>query len=278
METCYTYAALGSIDAAQEWQKRVVGLLRDNGQEVSLWAWAAQFTGFGWADPDVTYTPQGGKAALEDPQVRATFEKYYDHYAELAPYVNRFIAHFFDPGQLAHHADVFQAMRLLEEKLRAKNPQILMGVDCWAATTDYLLEMVDHGFQDYLFLPVAFAGMYAPGQREEFHRKARELGLTLGIWGWYTTEYETDQIASMYVNAQLLKDFYQRMKRGALSIYPVGYWSEMEAHHLNNIYSLYAASQLYRFQLEMVSSGVQKSLLLRGRRQRPPHSKSIISN
>jgi hypothetical protein len=35
---------------------------------------------------------------------------------------------------------------------------------------------------------------------------------------------------------------------------------------------------LYRFQLEMVSSGVQKSLLLRGRRQRPPHSKSIISN
>jgi hypothetical protein len=35
---------------------------------------------------------------------------------------------------------------------------------------------------------------------------------------------------------------------------------------------------LYRFQLEMVSSGVQKSLLLLGRRQRPPHSKSIISN
>jgi hypothetical protein len=35
---------------------------------------------------------------------------------------------------------------------------------------------------------------------------------------------------------------------------------------------------LYRFQLEMISSGVQKSLLLRGRRQRPPHSKSTISN
>jgi hypothetical protein len=64
------------------------------------------------------------------------------------------------------------------------------------------------------------------------------------MWGWYDTEYETDQLAGMYVNAKVLKSHYTELRKGALSVYPVEYWSEMEAHHLNNIYSMYVASRL----------------------------------
>ena len=106
------------------------------------------------------------------------------------------------------------------------------------------MELADNGFKDYLLLPVSFPEAYKPGDRESLHRQAKKLGLKLGIWGWYTTEYETDQLASMYVNGQVLKSVYRQMKDGALAIHPVEYWSEMEAHHLNNIYSMYVASQL----------------------------------
>jgi len=30
--------------------------------------------------------------------------------------------------------------------------------------------------------------------------------------GWYTTEYETDQLASMYVNARVLANFYRQVR------------------------------------------------------------------
>jgi hypothetical protein len=244
METSYTYGVFGSIDAAQEWQCRLAGLLRENGQEVSLWAWAAQFTGFGWQDPEVTYTPAEGRTAFEDPRVRAGFEKYYDHYAALAPDVDRFFAHFYDPGELTSREDVFAYMRLLEAKLKTANPDLEMGADCWAATPDYLVEMAGAGFQDYLMLPSAFPEGFPGDARLQFHRKAHELGLRLGIWGWYMTEYESDQGPSMFVNALLLKGFITELREGALQAQPVEYWSEMEANHLTNIYSVYCAGQL----------------------------------
>lgn len=244
METCYAYNMFGSPEAAQEWQKSVAQLLRENGQEVSLWAWSANFTGFGWSDPDVSYSPKAGLTAYDDPQVHKSFEKYYDHYANLAPYVDRFIAHFFDPGQLTDMKDVMKYMRLQETKLKAKNPKIQMGIDCWASSSDYLKALVDAGFKDYLILPVAFPIAYGPGQREAIHAQASKLGLNLGIWGWYITEYETDQLPSMYVNAQMMKRFYGQMKNGVMKTKPVDYWSEMEAHHLNNIYTMYASAQL----------------------------------
>jgi hypothetical protein len=93
-------------------------------------------------------------------------------------------------------------------------------------------------------LALSLPEAYPEDSREKLHREARKLGLSLGIWGWYTTEYETDQMASMYVNGQVLKGVYTDIRRKALSIHPVEYWSEMEAHHLNNIYSMYVASQL----------------------------------
>src|ERR1035441_5971876 len=48
----------------------------------------------------------------------------------------------------------------------------------------------------------------------------------------------------MHVNAQLLANFYLQIKNGVHQIQPISYWSEMEAYHLNNIFTMYAAGQL----------------------------------
>ncbi len=244
MDTCYTYRALGSMDAAADWQRRVMSLVRENGQEVSLWVWAAQFDGYGWIDPDVTYSPRQGASAFEDPNVRRAFEKYYDHYASFAPYIDRFFCHFYDPGQLKDRADVFSYMRLMQSKLRAANPGIEMGVDAWAAGEDYLQALVKNGFKDYLLLEIGMPGSLNPDQRNAIHAQAKKLGLRLGVWGWYITEYETDQLASMFVNSQVIKSVYQSFRKGPFKVHADTYWSEMEAHHLNNIYSMYVAGQL----------------------------------
>lgn len=244
METCYTYAVFGTIEDAQNWQKRAIRYLRENGQEVSLWAWAANFNGHGWVDPEVVYTPKNGASAYDDPDVRRTFEKYYDHYAKLAPHIDRFFAHFFDPGELKDNKDVFKYMHLLEGKLKAGNPDIQMGIDGWAADPNYVLELAENGFKDYLMLEISFPELYKDDARRNLHKRARDMEMNLGIWGWYATEYETDQLASMYVNANLLSEMVQQIKTEGHDIHPVTYWSEMEAHHLNNIYSMYAAAQL----------------------------------
>ena len=105
METSYSYGVLGSIAAFQSWQKRLAQAVRENGQEISLWVWAAQFAGFNWRDPDVLAVTVPATGAFEDPATRRVFEKYYDHYAELAPLADLLIGHFYDPGvcpRLAH--------------------------------------------------------------------------------------------------------------------------------------------------------------------------------
>ena len=244
METSYSYNVFGSPEGFQSRQRELAKLAHQNGQSVSLWVWAAEFNGHGWVDPDITYTPAAGRSAFEDPNVRRGFEKYYDLYAGLAPHVDRLIGHFYDPGNLTNRQDVFRYMRLLEHKFKAKNPRIRMAIDSWGVSHDYLKDLITNGFTNYELLEMSMPSLFKPGQRESFHEEAKRLGLKLGVWGWYTTEYETDQLASMYVNARVLQTFYRQMRAGALKIHPVDYWSEMEAHHLNNIYSMYAASQL----------------------------------
>ncbi len=244
MESSYGYSVFGSPEASQQRLKKVAEHARENGQEISLWVWAAQFDGFGWRDPLVSYEPQAGKTAFDDPRVRRSFEKYYSHYVDLAPFVDRVIGHFYDPGELKDQSDVFRYMRLLESKFKSENPRIEMGIDSWAQGPEYLSALVENGFDDYLLLEISMPHLLTNSTREQLHREAQRLGLRLGVWGWYTTEYETDQLASMYVNAQVLKRFYTEVRDTAYKIHPLSYWSEMEAHHLNNIYSMYAAAQL----------------------------------
>ncbi len=244
LETSYNYGVFGSPEAFQDKERTIARKAKKFGQNVSLWVWAAEFNGFGWTDPDVTYTPAAGRTAFDDPDVRRGFEKYYDQYARLAPDVDLLIGHFYDPGRLKDRKDVFRYMRLLEQKFKAKNPNVKMAIDSWGTGHSYLRELMDNGFSDYLLLEMSMPSFFKPGQRESFHEEAKKLGLRVGVWGWYTTEYETDQLASLYVNAKVLSNFYRQMRDGALRVQPVTYWSEMEAHHLNNIYSMYAAGQL----------------------------------
>ena len=244
IQGCYSYGALGSPEAYLSRQRQMAQRLKYNGQEVTLWVWAAQFTGFGWQDPSVAYPDPNGPPAWENPRVDAAFEKYYDLYAQLAPLSDRVIAHFIDPGVLTRDEDIFHYLRLLEKKCREKNPNIRMGIDTWGRGPDYLKKFTDNGFKDYLLLANSMPVFYQPGDRERLHELGRALGLELGIWGWYMTEYESDQLASLYITARLYKNFCQELKNGVLETHPVTYWSEMEAHHLNNIYSLYAAGQL----------------------------------
>lgn len=244
METCATYAAFGSKEAAQEWLGEVIDMARANGQEVSLWVWAAQFSGYDWFEPNSFYQTATDQRAFNDPAIRAIFERYYDGYVRHAAKIDRLIGHFYDPGQLTDRRDVFDFMRLLESKAKAKNPNIQMGIDLWAAGDDYFQLLVDNGFQDYLMLPVAFPPNYKGDQMEQLYKTGKKLGLRMGCWGWYQTEMETDQMPSMHVNAKLLKDLYNRFRQGAFAVHTPQYYSEMEAHHLNNIYSMYAAAQL----------------------------------
>ena len=145
LETSYSYSVMGSPEAFQDRQRTLARRAHQNGQSVSLWVWAAEFNGYGWSDPDVVYDPQPGMTAFDDPRVRRGFEKYYDHYARLAPDVDRLIGHFYDPGRLHSRDDVFHYMRLLEQKFRERNPKIRMAIDSWAAGPDYLQALIDSG-------------------------------------------------------------------------------------------------------------------------------------
>jgi hypothetical protein len=244
LETCTGYAALGSLEALQSRQRVLADALRRNGQQVTLWVWAAMFKGFGWSDPSDPPGPVPGNDNYGDPAIHAMFEKYYDHYAGLAPLIDRLIAHFYDPGILDRREDVFKYMRLLQAKVKAANPKVEMAIDAWATGPDYVDQLIANGFQDYLLLAMSMPNVLPMETRNKMHETAKARGMRFGVWGWYMTEYESDQMPAMYVNARLLKKYYQDIRENAHRIHPVHYWSEMEANHLNNLYSMYAAGQL----------------------------------
>src|SRR5665647_157192 len=66
-ETVITYGTVGSAASYRDRELKFAKSLRDNGQDVSLWVWAAQFNGYGWTDPDIVYTPRSGYTAFTDP-------------------------------------------------------------------------------------------------------------------------------------------------------------------------------------------------------------------
>lgn len=246
LESASSYGVMGSPEAFRDRLKRFARSIKNNGQDVTLWVWAAQFNNYGWVDNDVTYTPVTGKTAFEDTKVRASFEKYYNGYSEMAPYTDLLITHFYDPGSLKNRSDVFSYMHLLQDKFKAINPKVQLGVDFWASDSDsaYMKQLIANGFSNSLLLESGMPHLYPPGKREELHNEAKRLGLKIGIWGWHTVERESDQYPKMHVNAQVLSNFYKQIRDGVDKIHPITYWSEMEAYHLSNIFSMYASGQL----------------------------------
>jgi hypothetical protein len=215
------------------------------GLKTSLWVWAANFRGNGWSDPDVVYEAKDGGSAYDDPDVFACFSRYYDIYAELAPYYDRLILHFFDPGHLSRYDDIFRFCRLIEDKFRAKNPDIRMGVDTWGCPSDFPTKLVEAGFGDYMLMELPFLPNWGrPGRREEFRRGVKALGCELGVWSWYTADIEVDQSARWIVNPRVIKDVYTRVREQGDHVMVPSYWSEMDSYHILNLFSLYCAGRL----------------------------------
>lgn len=241
-EDCVGYVNHKSPDACHRWEKVYARAARENGQNISIDLWAAEFQSWGWTDPEVAYAVQEGKPAFEDPKVRKAFEKAYDIYAEMAPFVDRIVTQIYDPGALKTPDDIVQAMQLLTGKFKQKNPSIKTTINGWRVPQDVLEALAQAGFKDFTL--TSCPSEVPASRRTAFHEWGKERGLNLGMWSWHLAEIETDGIPAMHVNAQLYKRFCQQIKDGVMKIRPITYWSEMEGYHLNNVFTMYAASQL----------------------------------
>lgn len=240
------WRASGSWETVHDRYKTLANILHKNGMKFTVWCWAAEFSGHGWHDSDAVYQnadPQ--KPACEDPRVAAVFNKYYDIYADLAPYADRVIAHFFDPGHLKDTQSILYFTRLLADKFRTKNPQIRIAVDTWGCPAEYPDQLVAAGMQDIMLMELPFLPTWRQeGKRAAFREGVKKLGCQLGSWGWYTCEYEIDQFPFMSVNSRVLKDVYQQTRMQGDHVLTPVYWSEMDSYHVLNFFSMYAAGRL----------------------------------
>ena len=241
-ESSVSWSMSGSKEAYQDRIRRIAQAARSIGQHVSYLFWAAEFN-VGWIDPEMIYEPAPGKAAFEDPRIRAYFEKHYDHYAKMAPYVDLVIGHWFDSGRLKDLRDVIDYQKLLRQKMVEKNPHLDFAVNTWGRP-EFFDALVEARMTDFILLEMSMPFAVSMEKRREFRHQAKENGFRVGVWGWYMTEYETDQLPNMHVNGHVMREYIQNMRSGAEPIFPATYWSEMEAYHLCNIYTMYQTAQL----------------------------------
>lgn len=244
-DNCSHWRWFNSPDPDHDRKITMARILREEGMKASLWVWAADFNGHGWNDPSVVYKAKDGGSAYDDPEVFACFDRYYDIYAELAPYFDRLIMHFFDPGHLDNYEDIFRFARLLESKFKAVNPALEICVDTWGCPDDFPEKLVAAGFKDYMLMELPFLPTWGkPGRRAAFRRKVRDLGCKLGVWSWYTCDIEVDQNARWVVNPKVIKYIYDHVREQGDDVMIPSYWSEMDSYHVLNLFSLYCAGQM----------------------------------
>ncbi len=240
-DDCSHWRWFNNYEICHDKMKVFAQALRDEGMKVTLWVWAATFTGYGWVDETAVYTPKNGGKAYDDPDVFATFNKYYDIYADFAPYADKLILHFFDPGYLTDLDDVIRFTKLIESKFRAINPDILLGVDTWSCPEQFPQKLIEAGLGDAMLMEV---NSWEREQRRAFRQGVKQLGLNLGEWSWYLADMEIDQSAWMVVNAKVEKEVYNRIRNDGDDIMVPSYWSEMDSYHVMNVFSLYCAGHL----------------------------------
>lgn len=239
-DMCSAWAGAGGYEFVHERLRILADAAHSLGMNFTLWVWGAEFTGYGWVDNSVTYIPDGYDYSQENPDVVATFEKYYSIYAELADCCDRVIAHFFDPGNLYLSEDVAYFSRLLSEKFLAVNPNIDFGVSCWVDTFN------KKDFIDALGTDITlYEGTHHDDKEEyaSFRSFCRDMGCRLGTWAWNTCEMEIDQLAQMNFNPHIIQDVYLTASQYD-DIDRPDYWSEMDSNHVVNVFSLYCAGQL----------------------------------
>ncbi|MBP5313288.1 MAG: hypothetical protein J6112_10695 [Clostridia bacterium] len=246
MDICAAWRASGSPETVHDRFKKLADACHANGLNFTLWCWAAEFSGHGWTEPSAVYRNRtSGRPAFEDPEVAALFEKYYDIYAELAPYCDRVIAHFFDPGNLTDTESIIYFLKRFAEKFRAVNPSVKIGVDTWGCPDDFPEILVKSELKDVMLMELPFLPSWQEeGKRARFRRGVKNTGCSLGVWGWYTADMEIDQLAMMAVNGRVLKDVLNTVRAQGDSVMIPEYWSETDSYHILNYFSLYAAGHL----------------------------------
>lgn len=239
-DMCSAWAGAGGKEYVHERLRLLADAAHSLDMKFTLWVWGAEFTGYGWADEDVTYDPQGYDFAWQNPAVLAAFEKYYSFYAELADCCDRVIAHYSDPGQLHASEDVAFFARMLSEKFFLVNPDIDFGVSCW-------IDQFDKGtlIRELGNNVTIYEGTYHEDldRLSVFRSFCVQNECRLGTWAWNTCEMEIDQLAQMNYNPHIIRNLYQSTMQYD-GVKKPEYWSEMDSYHVLNVFSLYCAGQL----------------------------------
>jgi len=244
-DSCAHWRWFGTYETDHDKKKMLCDALHAEGLKASLWVWASCFDGHGYSDTTVKYEAADGGSAYDDPEVFATFNKYYDIYADLAPYYDRLILHFFDPGRLKNFDDIIKFATLLESKFKAVNPNIEICVDTWSSPDDFPTNLVKAGKTDWMLMELPFLPSWGvPGRRENFRKGVKALGSKLGVWSWYTADIEIDQNARWVVNPKVIKDVYTKVREQGDHVMIPEYWSEMDSYHVLNLFSLYCSGQM----------------------------------
>ncbi|MBR6921573.1 MAG: hypothetical protein IKH51_05220 [Clostridia bacterium] len=246
MDICSAWRYGGGYENVHDKFKTLSEAAHAAGLNFTVWCWAAEFSGHGWSEPDAVYqNADPSKPAYLDSRVHALFEKYYDIYADLAPFSDRVIAHFFDPGNLTDMPSIIYFVKLLTSKFRQKNPDIKIAVDTWGCPEGYPQALVDAGMDGVMLMELPFLPIWRqPGKRADFRQGVKKLGCELGSWGWYDSDMEIDQIPLMTVNNRVLKDVFAQTRAQADHVMTPCYWSETDSYHILNFFSLYAAGHL----------------------------------
>lgn len=239
-EMCSAWAGTGGYEAVHEKIRMMADAAHSLDMNVTLWVWGAEFTGYGWVDPTVTYAADGYDFAYQNPEVVATFDKYYSIYAELADCCDRLIGHFYDPGNLHTAEDIAFFSKMLRDKFQVLNANIDFGISCWVDVYDknVFVRELGNGIT-----------LYESGYHEEegdypvFREFVKNSGCRLGTWAWNTCEMEIDQLAQMNFNMDIIRSVYQTARKYD-EIYKPSYWSEMDSYHVLNVFSLYCAGQM----------------------------------
>jgi hypothetical protein len=246
-DMCSAWAYYGNYEFVHDRLRFMADAAHSLGMNFTLWVWGAEFNGYGWNDKSVEYYGEYDENwvrpyeyASENPNAQAMFDKYYSIYAELADCCDRVIAHYNDPGNLENLEDIAFYAGMLRDKFKSVNPNVNFGVSCYTHEINPRDLCKIMGTDTTVYLGACTEA----GTTWQYERTCCSMdGLTFGIWSWNLTEMEIDQLAEMNVNANIIKDVYNRTAEEDVYGKP-SYWSEMDSYHVLNIFSHYCAGRL----------------------------------
>ncbi|MBP5152131.1 MAG: hypothetical protein ILP13_04380 [Lachnospiraceae bacterium] len=242
-DICAAWAEFGNYEYVHQRIRFMADTAHSLGMDFTLWVWGSEFNGYGWIDTSVEYYEPSNHEFFGYQPAYDTYEKYYDIYSELADCTDRLIVHYYEPGHVNDMKQVAYLSLMIRDKFRSINPDINVGINVYSRYFDMsqLSDELGEENKDFTYYTLAVTG--AEDEFVNLRTVAMLNDLDYGIWSWGIIEREIDQVAELSVNAREIKSVYQDSI--ALDhIKKPGYWSEMEAYHNGNIFSLYVASKL----------------------------------